>query len=59
MLAYDIAHAAAGVATAKALLDYGAKGDLEARITCAFAADMLHDLSAKVIGREDDVGRRT
>ena len=52
VLAYDIAHAAAGVATAKALLDYGAKGDLEARITCAFAADMLHDLSAKVIGRE-------
>jgi (2S)-methylsuccinyl-CoA dehydrogenase len=52
VLAYDVAHAAAGVATAKALLDYGAKGDLEARITCAFAADMLHELSAKVFGRE-------
>ena len=52
VVAYDIAHAAAGVATAKALLDYGSKGDLEARITCAFAADMLHDLSAKVTGRE-------
>jgi (2S)-methylsuccinyl-CoA dehydrogenase len=52
VVAYDIAHAAAGVATAKALLDYGSKGDVEARITCAFAADMLHDLSAKVIGRE-------
>ena len=52
VLAYDIAHAAAGVATAKSLLDYGAKGDVEARITCAFAADVLHDLSAKVIGRE-------
>jgi (2S)-methylsuccinyl-CoA dehydrogenase len=52
VLAYDIAHSAAGVATARALLDYGAKGDLEARITCAFAADVLHELSAKVIGRE-------
>ena len=47
VLAYDMAHAAAGVATARALLDYGAKGDLEARITCAFTADMLHDLSSK------------
>ena len=56
VLAYDIAHAAAGVATARALLDYGAKGDLEARITCAYAADMLHDLSSKIFGREDDWG---
>ncbi len=56
VLAYDMAHAAAGVATAKALLDYGAKGDLEARITCAYAADMLHDLSAKIFGREEAWG---
>ena len=54
VLAYDMAHAAAGVATARALLDYGAKGDLEARITCAFTADMLHDLSSKIFGREHD-----
>ena len=33
VLAYDVAHAASAVATAKALLDYGAKGDVEARIT--------------------------
>jgi (2S)-methylsuccinyl-CoA dehydrogenase len=52
VLAYDIAHAAAGVATARSLLDYGAKGELEARITCAFTADMVHDLSGKVFGRE-------
>ena len=58
VFAYDIAHAAAGVATAKALLDYGAKGDLEARITCAYAADMLHDLSRKMFGREDALGCR-
>jgi (2S)-methylsuccinyl-CoA dehydrogenase len=56
VLAYDIAHAAAGVETARSLLDYGAKGDVEARITCAFAADMLHDLAAKIFGREDRWG---
>ncbi|MDP9465072.1 MAG: hypothetical protein M3P52_10645 [Actinomycetota bacterium] len=43
VLAYDLAHAAAQVAAARAMLDYGAKGDLEARITCAFTADIVHD----------------
>jgi (2S)-methylsuccinyl-CoA dehydrogenase len=52
VLAYDIAHAASGVATAKSLLDYGAKGEVEAKITCAFAADMLHELAGKILGRE-------
>ncbi len=56
VLAYDLAHAASGVATARSLLDYGAKGDVEAKITCAFAADMLHDLAGKVLGRESDWG---
>ena len=37
VLAYDLAHAASAAATARALLDYGAKGDTEARIACAFA----------------------
>ena len=41
MLAYDLAHAAAGVETARAMLDYGAKGDVEAAITCAFVADVV------------------
>jgi len=56
VLAYDIAHAASGVATARSLLDYGAKGNVEAKITCAFAADMLHDLAGKLLGREDEWG---
>jgi (2S)-methylsuccinyl-CoA dehydrogenase len=56
VLAYDLAHAASAVATARSLLDYGAKGDVEAKITCAFAADMLHDLAGKVLGREDQWG---
>jgi (2S)-methylsuccinyl-CoA dehydrogenase len=54
VLAYDLAHAAAQVATARSMLDYGAKGDTEARLTCAFAADMLHDLASRLYGREAD-----
>ena len=50
--AYDLAHVAAQAAASRAMLDYGAKGDLEARITCAFVADMLHDMIARLTGRE-------
>src|SRR3954447_15458107 len=56
VLAYDLAHAAAAVETARALLDYGNKGDIEARITCAFVADAVAELAAKVYGREASWG---
>ncbi len=51
VLAYDIAHAAAAVRTAEALLAYGTYGDTEARIACAFAADAVADLATRTIGR--------
>lgn len=51
-LAYDIAHVAAQVETARSLLDYGAKGTAEGNITCAFTADMIHDFVSRLIGRE-------
>ena len=51
-LAYDIAHVAAAVETARSLLDYGAKGSVEGQITCAFTADMAHDFLSRLIGRE-------
>ena len=56
VVAYDIAHAASAVATARALLDYGAKGDVEGRIACAFAADMAHDLITRLTGRAGQWG---
>jgi (2S)-methylsuccinyl-CoA dehydrogenase len=56
VLAYDLAHASAQVETARALLDYGGKGDTEARITCAFTADMVHDLITRIAGREASWG---
>ncbi len=52
VLLYDVAHAAAGAEIARSLLDYGEKGEVEARMTCAFVADVVHDVSAKLLGRE-------
>ncbi|HEY6625196.1 MAG TPA: acyl-CoA dehydrogenase family protein [Acidimicrobiales bacterium] len=52
VLAYDLAHAAAAVRTADAVLGYGALGDTEARIASAFVADALADLAARLVGRE-------
>ncbi len=53
VLAYDLAHAASAVETARSLIDYGAKGDVEAALTCAFVADMAHDVISRVMSRED------
>jgi len=52
VLGYDLAHSAAAVETASAMLDYGTHGDLEAAITCAFVADAVSDLGARLYGRE-------
>ena len=56
VLAYDVAHAAAAVMAARGLLSYGARGEDEAKVTCAFAAEAMADLAAKVFGRETDWG---
>jgi (2S)-methylsuccinyl-CoA dehydrogenase len=56
VLAYDLSHAAAAVETARAMLDYGAKGEVEAGLACVFAADAIAELAAKVWGREDRWG---
>ncbi|HMK62094.1 MAG TPA: acyl-CoA dehydrogenase family protein [Acidimicrobiales bacterium] len=53
VLAYDVAHAAAAVRTAEAMVDYGRHGDEEARLACAFAADALAELAGRVVGREE------
>src|SRR5580704_10696146 len=50
VVAYDLAHAAAATATARATLEYGAKGDAEARIACAFVADVVADLVSRLVG---------
>jgi (2S)-methylsuccinyl-CoA dehydrogenase len=52
VMAYDIAHAAAAIETARGMLDYGSKGEIEAKLTCVFIADAVADLGGKLWGRE-------
>jgi (2S)-methylsuccinyl-CoA dehydrogenase len=52
VLAYDLAHAGAAVETARSMLDYGAHGEVEGAITCAFVADAVGELASKLFGRE-------
>jgi len=56
VLAYDVSHAAAAVRTAESVLTYGSHGDTEARIACAFVADALADLAARIVGRSAEWG---
>jgi (2S)-methylsuccinyl-CoA dehydrogenase len=52
VVAYDLAQVASAVEAARAMLDYGTHGDAEAMLTCAFVADVAHDLVTRLIGRE-------
>jgi (2S)-methylsuccinyl-CoA dehydrogenase len=56
VIAYDLAHGAAAVETARTVLEYGERGEVEARLGCAFIADVVHDLSAKCLWREAQWG---
>ena len=56
VIAYDLAHAAAAIENARAVLDYGEKGDEEAHIACAFVADAIHDVATRLMGREQEWG---
>jgi (2S)-methylsuccinyl-CoA dehydrogenase len=52
VMAYDLAHAAAAVETARAVLEYGSRGDVEAAIACAFVADAVYELATRTFWRE-------
>jgi (2S)-methylsuccinyl-CoA dehydrogenase len=52
VLLYDLAHAASATEIGRSLVDYGTKGDLEGRLACAFIADAVAELGAKIWGRE-------
>ncbi|MDQ1392355.1 MAG: (2S)-methylsuccinyl-CoA dehydrogenase [Acidimicrobiaceae bacterium] len=56
VVAYDLAHAAAGVAVARAAVNYAALGEVEAALASAFVADALFELTTKVLGREAQWG---
>ncbi len=50
-LAYDLAHAAAGVEGSRAMLAYAEHGELESKLARAYVADALWDLGTKLLGR--------
>ena len=52
-LAYDVAHAASAVATARACRSYAQRGEVEAALVNAFFALALADLSNRILGREE------
>ncbi|MFI5036812.1 MAG: acyl-CoA dehydrogenase family protein [Acidimicrobiales bacterium] len=52
-LAYDLAHGASALATARAALDYGEHGETEAALAAAFVGLALTDLAGRVLGREE------
>jgi (2S)-methylsuccinyl-CoA dehydrogenase len=56
VVAYDLAHLAAGVRASEAALAYAETGANEAHIACVFVADTLADLAARIVGREEDFG---
>jgi (2S)-methylsuccinyl-CoA dehydrogenase len=51
-LAYDLAHAASAVATARSCLTYAEAGADESALVAGFLAIALSDLAARVLGRE-------
>ncbi len=61
VVAYDLAHAAAANAIARAALTYGAHGATEAAMAGVFVADVVADLAGNLVGRhrlwgvDDDV----
>ena len=56
LLAYDLAHATAGIEGAAVMCDYGNHGGLQARLACLFTAEAISDLVARLVGREAEWG---
>ncbi len=56
VVAYDLAHAASAAMAARSMLDYAACGELESDLAAAFVAEVLVDLCARVVGREEAWG---
>jgi (2S)-methylsuccinyl-CoA dehydrogenase len=56
VFAYDLAHAAAAIETAKSGLEYGGHGDTESALATVFAAEAIAELAARTFGREAEWG---
>ncbi len=56
VVAYDLAHAAAAVAGSRVMLSYATRGDLEAKLSYAYIADVFADIVGRLVGREHGWG---
>ncbi len=56
VLAYDLAHAAAGVYASQVMCEYATNGDFEAKLAFAFIADSVAELATKLVGRSTEWG---
>ena len=56
VFAYDLAHAASAVESARHMLAYGEHGDFEASLGCFYVADAFADLVGRIVGREQEWG---
>ncbi len=56
VFAYDLAHAAAGVAGCRSMLRYGTYGEFEANLAGFYIAETIADLVSRIIGRESEWG---
>ncbi len=56
VVAYDLAHAAAAVAGSRVMLEYAQHGDLEAKLSYAYIADVFADIVSRLVGREAEWG---
>ena len=52
VIEYDLAHAAAALRAASSMTNYAVRGHDERALCAGFAADALHDLAGKLLGRE-------
>ena len=52
VVAYDLAHAAAAVAGSRVMLEYAQHGDLEAKLSYAYIADVFADIASRLVGRD-------
>ena len=53
VLAYDLAHAASALEGCRVMLDYGGHGELESMLARAFVADVVADLGARLVARDE------
>jgi (2S)-methylsuccinyl-CoA dehydrogenase len=58
-VAYDLAHGAAALETARAAIEYGSLGQAEAGLGVAFAAEAVWDVASRILGREAAWGLAT